>query len=97
MCACVLSHFSCVLLCAALWTVSPPGFSVYEILQARILEWIAMPSSMGSSQPRDQTHVSCVSYIGRQILYHWNHLKSAKTIILEVNTLAVYLAKIFMI
>ena len=33
MCACVLSHFSCVLLCAALWTVSPPGFSVYEILK----------------------------------------------------------------
>ena len=58
MCACVLSHFSCVLLCAALWTVSPPGFSVYEILQARILEWIAMPSSMGSSWPRDQTCVS---------------------------------------
>ena len=30
------------------------------ILQARILEWVAMPSSRGSSQPRDQTHVSCI-------------------------------------
>ena len=32
---------------------TPPGFSVHEILQARILEWVAMPSSRGSSQPRD--------------------------------------------
>ena len=37
------------------------------ILQARNLKWVAMPSSRGSSQPRDQTHVSC---IGRQTLYH---------------------------
>ena len=36
---------------------SPPGSSVHGILQERILEWIAMPSSRGSSQPRDQTHV----------------------------------------
>ena len=34
---------------------SPPGSSVHGILQARILEWVAMPSSRGSSQPRDQT------------------------------------------
>ena len=33
------------------------------ILQARILEWVAMPSSRGSSRPRDRTHASCVSYI----------------------------------
>ena len=38
---------------------SPPGFSVHRILQARILEWVAMPSSRGSSQPRDQTQVFC--------------------------------------
>ena len=37
---------------------SPPGFSVPEILQARMLKWVAMPSSRGFSQPRDQTHVS---------------------------------------
>ena len=36
----------------------PPGSSVHGILQARILEWVAMPSSRGSSQPRDQTQVS---------------------------------------
>ena len=40
---------------------SPPGSSVHGILQARILAWVAVPSSMGSSQPRDQTHVSYVS------------------------------------
>ena len=37
---------------------SPPGSSVHGILQARILEWVAMPSSRGSSQHRDQTQVS---------------------------------------
>ena len=43
----------------------PPGSSVRGILQARILEWVAMPSSRGSSQPRDQTQVSYVSLIVR--------------------------------
>ena len=49
---------------------SPPGSSVHGILQARILEWVAISSSRGSSQPRDQTRVSCASCIGRQILCH---------------------------
>ena len=40
---------------------SPPGSSVYGIPQARILEWVAIPFSRGSSQPRDQTQVSCIS------------------------------------
>ena len=46
---------------------SPPGSSVHWILQARILEWVAVSFSRGSSQPSDQTHVF---YIGRGILYH---------------------------
>ena len=41
---------------------SLPGSSVHGISQARILEWVAMPSSMGSSWTRDQTHVSFVSW-----------------------------------
>ena len=45
-----------------------PGFSVHGILQSRILEWVAMPSFRGSSQPRDRTHTSYVSWIGRQVL-----------------------------
>ena len=40
------------------------------VSQARILEWVAMPSYRGSSRPRDQTPVSWVSCIGRCILYH---------------------------
>ena len=40
---------------------SPPGSSVHGILQARILEWVAMPFSRGSSQPRDGTWISCIA------------------------------------
>ena len=43
---------------------SPTGSSVHGILQARILEWVAISSSRGSSWPRKQTHVSHVSCIG---------------------------------
>ena len=49
---------------------SQPGSSVHGILQARILEWVAISFSRGSSQPRDQTQVSYVSSIGRWVLYH---------------------------
>ena len=59
----------CLTLCDPLDGCSP-GFSVHGILQARILEWVAMPSSRGSSRPRDQTQVPC---IGRQIIYHLSH------------------------
>ena len=62
-----LAHKSRLSLCNAM-DCSPPGYSVHEISQARILEWVAISFSRGSSQPRDFTHVSC---IGRQILYHW--------------------------
>ena len=40
---------------------SLPGSSVCGILQARIREWVAVPSSRGSSQPRDRTHVFCIA------------------------------------
>ena len=48
---------------------SLPGSSVHGIFQARIREWVAIPFSRGSSQPRDWTHISFISCIGRQILY----------------------------
>ena len=41
--------------------IEPASFSVHGILQARILEWVAMPFSRGSSQPRDQTQVSSIT------------------------------------
>jgi len=65
----VLSHFSHVQLCATL-DCSLPDSSVHGILQAGILECVAMPSSRGSSPLRDRTWVSYISYIGRQVLYH---------------------------
>ena len=49
---------------------SPLGSSVHRILQARILEWVAISSCRGSSRPRDQPRISCISCIDRQILYH---------------------------
>ena len=48
---------------ATLWTCSPPGSPVHGILQARILEWVAISSSRGSSQPSDRNHISCSSCI----------------------------------
>ena len=42
---------------------------VQKILQARILEWVAMPSSKGSSRPRYQTCISYVACVGRWVLY----------------------------
>ena len=56
---CVLSYFSCVQLFAVLWTVATRHLCVW-ILQARILDWVAMLSSRLSSWPSDQTHVSCI-------------------------------------
>ena len=52
---------------------SPQGSSVRGILQARILEQVAISSSRGSSRPRDPTHIPCD---GRWLLYHWYYLGS---------------------
>ena len=50
---------------------SPPGSCVHGIILATILEWVTFSFSRGSSQPRDRTRISCISCIGRRILYHW--------------------------
>ena len=64
--------FSSVPLFVTLWTLwSLPGSSVPGVSQARIPEWVVISSSRGSSPFRDWTRVSCVSWIGRWILYHW--------------------------
>ena len=62
----VVDSLGRVLLCDSV-DCSPPDSSVHGILQARILESVAISFHRGSSQPRDQTHVSC---IGRRVLYH---------------------------
>ena len=66
---CMLSHS---VMANSLWLMNctPSGSSVHGALQARILEWVAMSSSRGSSQPRDQTCIPYVSYICRKVLYH---------------------------
>ena len=52
----------------------PPGSSVHGILQARILEWVAILSSRGSSWPRDQTQISCICLLHcRWIFYLLSH------------------------
>ena len=48
----------------------PASVLYHGILQARILEWVAVSSSRGPFGPRDRTHVSYISCIDRQILYH---------------------------
>ena len=50
---------------------SLPCSSVHGIFQARILEWVSISSSRGSSWTRDRTHVSRISCIGRWVLYEW--------------------------
>ena len=52
---------SCLTLCDPM-DCSQPGSSVHGILQARILVWVAISFSRGSSQPTDRTHVSCISW-----------------------------------
>ena len=59
----------------------PPGSSVLGIFQARMLEWVAISYSRGFSWPRNWTQVSCVSCIGRWILYHCTTWKTPSYLI----------------
>ena len=62
-----MSWIHCCLATQSVWHsllpygLKPTGSSVHRILQARVLEWVAMPSSRGSFRPRDQTLVSCIA------------------------------------
>ena len=71
-CVCVRTQLCPILRCPM--DCSPPGSSVPGIFQARTLEWVAISYSRGSLWHRDGTHVSCISWIGSQIVYHWCHL-----------------------
>ena len=75
-CVCVHAHTElCLILCKRI-NCSLPGSSVLEILQARILEQVTISYSRGSSWPRDQNPISCVSCTGGQILYHCTTLEA---------------------
>ena len=82
---CVLNHVQ--LFCDPM-DCSPPGSSVHGTLPARIQEWVAISSSRGSSWCRDRTCVSCISCIGRWILYHWARWKAH-----GITTLLIKLSK----
>ena len=77
-CMCAKLLQLCLILCDPVDSCLPVSF-VHGILQVRILEWVAMPSSRGSSWCRDRNCVSYISCIGRRTLYHQCHLGSAYT------------------
>ena len=56
-----------------------PGSSLHELLQARILEWVAVPSLGGLPDPGIEPRSHCVSFTGRGALYHWCHLQSPQS------------------
>ena len=71
---CCSQSLSSIRLFVAPWTGACQAPLSMEILQARILEWVAMPFSRGSAQPRDRNCVSQIPSTGRQVLYHQRHL-----------------------
>ena len=75
----VLVTQSCLTLCnpKEYMDCSPPGSSAHGILQARVLEWVAIPSSRGSFRGRDRNCISSVSCIGKLVVYHYRHLGSS--------------------
>ena len=72
LCVHMLSHFSHSALCDPM-DRSPPGSSVHGILQARILEWVAIPFCRESSRLRDETWVSCIAgrFFSIQVTRKW--------------------------
>ena len=61
---------------------SPPGASVHGIFQARILEWVAIPSSRRSCQPRDRTQASCT---GGGFLTIWATREALKALVKAIK------------
>ena len=73
--------FSVSQTCLTIWdgvNCRPLGSSVHGIFEAKLLEWVAISCSRGSSWPRDQTHLSRISCLGRWILYHWASWEAPK-------------------
>ena len=87
---CLFSRFSHICVCvlsrlltsgsATSWTVALQAPLSMGFPKARILEWVAFSTSRGSSQPRDRTHLFCVSCIGRWVLCHLSRLGSPSLI-----------------
>ena len=69
--ALAFSRWVCVWLSCDPMDCSLPDSSVHGILQARILEWVAMPSSRGYSPPRNRTRISFIFCIACGFFIHW--------------------------
>ena len=78
----VLVAKTCPTLCELL-DCSQAGSSLHGISQARILEWVTISFSGGSSWPRDWTWISTYSSIGRQIFYHWTIREASGTMLVS--------------
>ena len=86
-----VKSLSRVRLFATLWYCSPPGSSVHGIFQARVLEWVAVSFSSGSSQPMNRTQVSRIvsrcfyhlSHQGSLLLYSlkWSEVKWSRSVV----------------
>ena len=84
---CLVTKCGCPTLCDTM-NCSPPGSSVYEISQARILEWVAISFSGESSQPRDWTHISYIT--GRFFIAE---LSAVSIYIFKYNLKSYYIVK----
>ena len=112
LCVCVCVCAVCLLRYSVMSnSLLPHGLQPIRLLcpwnfPGKILEGVAISYSKGSSQPRDRTHISCVSCIGRQILQHWatseaqhpslgieKHLQSNTLIFLKQNVLILSLSR----
>ena len=84
-CVCVCVSHS--VMSDSLWPrrLSLPRSSVYRILKSRILEWVTIPFSRGSSWPRDRTQVSC-----RQIVYQLSHPRGLVLLSVPLSDLQVF-------
>ena len=76
---------SCLTLCDPM-NCSPSGSTVHIILQARILEWVAISFSKGSSWTRDWTLVCFVSCMGRRVLNHWSTKEVPASVIFKQHS-----------
>ena len=75
---CVYTH-SHVQLFATPWTIAYQGPLFMEFSRCKYWNGLLFPSPRGSSQPRDQTWICCLSCIGRRILYHCTSWEAHKT------------------
>ena len=91
LCCCLVAK-PCQTLCNPM-VCSPPGSSVHGISQARILEWVTISFSRGSSRPRDWT---CISCIGKQILYHWATWEAHRSAKLLLSYIKYHLCMMFL-